>query len=197
MDQIEQNQEPRDRRPAPDDSFWVEEGRLLAGPYPGSQNREEAEAKISALLDVGVDSFVDLTEECETGPGGDPVVPYDGLMYEIARERGIPARYLRMPITDLGVPQQWHMEAMLDLIEVCTRDGGIVYVHCMGGVGRTGTVLGCRMIEAGTPPSEVLNVIAEKRAVKLRSDRLSPETDEQREFVINWKRTSTPVPGRS
>ena len=59
-------------RPLPGDSYWVIEGQMLAGPYPGAPTNEAARQKLEAFLDAGVTCFVDLTEEGE----GPPLHPY-------------------------------------------------------------------------------------------------------------------------
>jgi hypothetical protein len=173
--------------PLPGDSFWVEEGLLLAGPYAGAPTKAEATAKLEAFFDLGITTFIDLTEEGESSPEHGELRRYDTLLYQLSRNRGIEARYARMPIPDLGIPQIWHMEAMLRMVigEVEARHG--VYVHCLGGVGRTGTVLGCLAISRGTPPKEVPAKLADLRKATSRADRVSPETAEQRKFVANWK----------
>ena len=44
------------------ESYWVIEGRLLAGRYPGGKNAADAERRLGVLLDAGFDAFIDLTE---------------------------------------------------------------------------------------------------------------------------------------
>jgi hypothetical protein len=172
--------------PLPGDSFWVEEGLLLAGPYAGSPTEAEATAKLEAFLDLGITTFLDLTEEGESSPEHGELRRYDTLLYELARNRGIEARYARMPIPDLDIPEVWHMEAMLGLITSQMEQGHAVYVHCWGGVGRTGTVLGCLAVERGVPRGEVLEHLTQRRAGTQRAWREAPETDEQRDFVMSW-----------
>ena len=172
--------------PLPGDSFWVEEPLLLAGPYAGAPTKAEATAKLEAFLDLGITTFLDLTEEGESSPEHGELRRYDTLLYELARAHGIEARYLRMPIQDLGIPEVWHMEAMLGLITSQMEQGHGVYVHCWGGVGRTGTVLGCLAVERGVPRGVVLGDLARIRAGTQRAARESPETDDQREFVLGW-----------
>jgi protein tyrosine/serine phosphatase len=172
--------------PLPGDSFWVEEPLLLAGPYAGAPTKAEAAAKLEAFLDLGITTFLDLTEEGESSPEHGELRRYDTLLYELARNRGIEARYVRMPIPDLGVPEVWHMEAMLGLITSQMEQGHGVYVHCWGGVGRTGTVLGCLAVELGGARNMVLGRLAQLRADTHRTGRESPETDEQRELVVRW-----------
>ena len=78
------------------------------------------------------------------------------------------------------------MEAMLGLIASQMEQGHGVYVHCWGGVGRTGTVLGCLAVERGVPREVVLGDLAGLRAGTQRAGRDAPETDEQRDFVMTW-----------
>jgi hypothetical protein len=172
--------------PLPSDSFWVEEPLLLAGPYAGAPTKAEATEKLEAFLDLGITTFLDLTEEGESSPEHGELRRYDTLLYELARNRGIEARYARMPIPDLGIPEVWHMEAMLGLITSQMEQGHGVYVHCWGGVGRTGTVLGCLAVERGMAQEAVLEELAYLRSGTKRAGRISPETDEQRDFVLSW-----------
>jgi len=63
-------------------------------------------------------------------------------------------------------------------------------VHCWGGVGRTGTVVGCWLARHGIANGEeVLDHIARLRQGDLaRRDRPSPETDTQRALVRSWRK---------
>ena len=172
--------------PLPGDSFWVEEGLLLAGPYPGAILRAEAAAKIEAFLDVGITTFVDLTEAGEPSPTRIPLKPYNELLSEIATRRGITVRHVRMPIRDIDIPTTQEMEAILAFISATLAMRDPVYVHCCGGIGRTGTVVGCLGIENGVPPESVLDDLATLRAGTQRAPERSPETEEQRQFVREW-----------
>lgn len=176
--------------PLPGDAFSVIEGQLYAGPYPGSTHRDEAVRKVADLMNIGVTHFVDLTEQREKGRRGN-LYPYAPFLEEVAVARGITTpTHTRMSIPDLGVPALEQMNETLELIEGSLAGGETVYFHCWGGVGRTGTVLGCLLIERGTPHDEVFDVIAEMRSGTRRAHRQAPETEEQREFVLNW-----PAPG--
>ncbi len=175
---------PADPPDLPGDSFWVLEDRLLAGPYPGAPSKTEAKAKLAAFVDAGVTCFVDLTEEGE----GPPLQPYSALLRRVARERKTRVTHLRLPIRDINIPTSWQMRAILGAIRLALAEGETVYVHCWGGVGRTGTVVGCLLIEDGVPAAEVLTRLAEMRRHTQRAHRTSPETHEQRTFVENWNR---------
>jgi hypothetical protein len=179
-----------DRLAPPFDSFWVRPSRLLAGPYPGDYKDGSAERKLNAFLDAGVTCFIDLTEPAEAHPY-EPEVgelrPYDNVLRELARERGISAAYERMPIRDVSVPTRDEMREILTAIRTALRAGETVYVHCMGGVGRTGTVIGCLLVEDGVRPTEVVDELATLRRDTKRAHRISPETAQQRAFVRGWR----------
>jgi protein-tyrosine phosphatase len=165
------------------DSYWVIDGRLLAGEYPGAITDEEARSKLGAILDAGVRSFLDLTEAHE-------LRPYAPLLIELAEPRGIDVQYRRMSVVDLGVPSIGHMRAILRHIDDEIGAGRPVYVHCWGGIGRTGTVVGCWMIEhEHCGAAQVIERIADLR--RLTGDRAlaSPQMPEQVDFVVAWVRS--------
>lgn len=164
-------------------SYWVATGQILAGHYPGAGLESTARRKLTALLDAGIRSFVDLTQT------HDNLVPYDTLVRTLARERGHDVAYRRMAIRDLDVPTPEHMEAVLAHIDAEITDGRAVYVHCWGGIGRTGTVVGCWMVEKESRAARAaLDRIAHLRQGTPDVFTRSPETDEQRAFVERWER---------
>ena len=115
--------------------YWVEEGRLLAGEYPGHPSDDErVREKVAALLAAGVSLFVDLTHV------RDRMTPYEPVLHELSP---LAAR-LSAPIVDNDVPRSPNeMSRILDAIDAEIARGGLAYVHCWGGVGRTGTAVGC------------------------------------------------------
>jgi len=74
---------------------------------------------------------------------------------------------------------------VLDAIAGDLQIGKTVYVHCWGGIGRTGTVVGCHLVERGRTGQEALETIRALRS-SVPDLRLSPETKAQRQMVINW-----------
>ena len=173
----------------PGDSFWVIEGRLLAGPYPGAPSKTEARAKLEAFLDAGVTCFVDLTEEGE----GPPLHSYSRLLRHVAHKRKTRVTHLRLPIRDVDIPMSWQMRTILAAIRFAIAEGETVYLHCWGGVGRTGTVVGCLLVEDGVPVEQVLTRLADLRRHTQRAHRTSPETQDQKYFVENWNGQGTLV----
>jgi protein-tyrosine phosphatase len=118
-------------------AWWVQRERLLAGEYPGSPQEPQAREKIRCLLDAGIDSFVDLTED-------GVMTPYEQLLDEEAGKTGRPVpNYHRFAIPDVDVVSDEGYDKILAHIRNELDAGKGVYVHCWGGKGRTGTVIGC------------------------------------------------------
>ena len=180
---------PRVRGPIPN-SYRLLDGRLIAGEYPGDRHAGPAREKLGALLDSGVTCFLDLTEAHE-------LRPYDAILAEEAEARGVHARHVRLPIADVSVPRAPdQMRVILDTIDAELQANGKVYVHCWGGVGRTGTVVGCHLVRSGMSGDEALARVSElfKSMEKYPRRRRSPETDEQDAYVRSWK---DPAPNAS
>ena len=167
------------------DSYWIVEGRFLAGEYPGAADVATARPKLERFLDRGVNLFIDLTEQHE-------LVPYGGFVETLGSERGISVRHERFPIRDVWIPSDDEMVAILARIRSGIDGGHVCYVHCWGGVGRTGTVVGCWLVqENGMTANAALERIAEMREGTPDGWKRSPETVEQRAFVRKWaERTS-------
>ncbi|HTP39990.1 MAG TPA: hypothetical protein VMI92_10495, partial [Steroidobacteraceae bacterium] len=75
-------------------SYWVVDGRFLAGEYPTGKFGSDAKGaeRVRQLLAAGINLFIDLTEP-------DECTPYDELL---------PGNvdYLRSPIPDAQLPKQ-------------------------------------------------------------------------------------------
>jgi ADP-ribosylglycohydrolase len=68
------------------------------------------------------------------------------------------------------------------------RAGRLTYVHCRAGIGRTGTVVGCFLVERGLAGADALEALNRVWQQCGRSDSwpLVPETDDQSEYVRKW-----------
>ena len=165
-------------------SYWVIENRFLAGAYPGDSDPEELTAKVQALVAAGIRTFVNLMEEDETNRSGKPFAPYDGLVRQLCPE----AICRRHAIQDLSEPSPDEMGAILDAIDRSLAAKNPVYVHCWGGVGRTGTVVGCWLLRHRFATAEDFMRILDtlRRQDQMRRHRVSPETSGQQRFVRQW-----------
>lgn len=167
--------------PPTSSSYWVVSGLLLAGAYPGASDPDEHRRTIQDLVDAGIRTFVNLMEENETNQQGVPFVPYQDLAQQLCMD----VTCVRHPIRDLSVPDPSKMVSILDTIDATLRNGKPVYVHCWGGVGRTGTVIGCWLLRHKlAEPADYLGILMRLRQQdRERRNRMSPETAEQQRFV--------------
>lgn len=167
-----------------DGSYWVDSGGFLAGLYPGAFHAESARLRVEALLEAGVRCIVNLTEELEAG---DPR-SYEELFVSVANERGLDVRILSFPIPDMDVPSGDLMVRILDAIDGSIDDGQPVYVHCLAGLGRTGTVVGCWLSRHGIASGDaVMSEIASLRGDDGAYTWSSPVTQKQCDFVRGWE----------
>ncbi len=168
-------------------TYWVLDGVFLAGAYAGRPDPADHEARLSGLFDAGMRTFVNLMEEDETNNEGKAFVPYADVLQEIAMKAGESVACLRFPIVDRDITSQEHMVEILAAIDKSLKDGKPVYVHCFGGIGRTGTVVCCWLLRHGYATREnVFDVLQDLRQADTeRSWREAPENEKQRKFVLD------------
>src|SRR5262245_38078248 len=155
--------------------YWVVPGTLLAGEYPRNTDEQSSHAKIRALLHAGVTAFIDLTEAQE---GLYPYTAWIGT-----------ASHQRFPIRDGAIPASPDdKSAILDEIDGHMARRRLVYVHCWGGVGRTGVIIGCWLARHGLGGDAALTRLRELwRHCPKSVNRTSPETREQERYIMRWE----------
>ena len=169
-----------EERPIPE-SYWVEPNKLLAGEYPGLYTAESTRQRVDTLLEAGFNTFIDLTRPNET-------IPYFRILFEEAHIYEMEVEHHNFPIGDFGLPTPETMKSILDTIDASLQSGRKIYLHCWGGIGRTGTTVGCYLVRRGRTGEEALRQLAEwrKTVPKSQIHFHSPETNEQVEFIRNW-----------
>lgn len=151
-------------------------GIIYAGEYPGDKNGELAKHKIERMHHFGIRHFIDLTEEGE-------LRPYNHLLPS-------DTTYTRFPIVDCGAPKSVEsVQRLLLRIEELKKMDGYVYVHCWGGVGRTGTIIACYLSQnwKEVDLNHTLEVLRRNFSEMPKSAyRKTPETKEQIDFISQF-----------
>ena len=167
---------------------------IAAGEYPGGSTAGIARERLGIMIDAGIRSFLDLTQP------HDPLLPYDVMLSLEGRERNVETRYKRFGIQDMGVTDVVSMRRILDYVDGEVAAGRKVYIHCWGGVGRTGTTVGCYLVRHGQSCDEALETVATLFATMSwrktsRFPEGSPQTDVQRAMVRAWTEATTESDG--
>ena len=131
---------------------------------------------MAKLTNAEVAAFIDLTEENER------LTPYAAWTRQ--------AEHLRLGIRDVSIlSSRERTAATLDAVDESMETGELVYVHCWGGGRRTGLVIGCWLARHCGSGSKALERVAELWKIRPNSRRCreSPETEDQKNYVRNWR----------
>jgi protein-tyrosine phosphatase len=137
--------------------------------YPGRVYRGNLDQDLAALRVAGVVRLVLLVDNHELRRWGHREI--------VRKAAAIGVEVDRHPIPDGGTPPDEHaMDAILASISAARADGDVA-VACMGGVGRSGTVVACALVAAGWQPDEAIDRVRRVRHPT------AVETHEQEAFV--------------
>lgn len=161
-------------------SYWVTPGKFLAGEYPRTLDDDSSIVKLKLLVQAGVSSFIDLTEEDEG------LHPYSYLLQDAGLDK---SAHQRFSIPDVSVPDSINTTVnILDAIDENFSKNKLIYLHCWGGVGRTGTIVGCWLVRHGFIGQAALDKLRELWEQCPKSAyRESPETPDQIKYILAWK----------
>ena len=151
-------------------------GTVFAGEYPGDKYGEKAAEKLKHMHHFGVRHFIDLTEEGE-------LTAYNHLLPK-------DTTYTRFPIPDCGAPKSIEdVQRLLLRIEELKKMEGFIYLHCWGGVGRTGTIVACYLAQ-NREESNLEHTLGELRRhfseMPKSAYRKTPDTKEQVDFIARF-----------
>ena len=160
----------------------------MAGSIPVTPIPAEAQRKLAGLIRCGVGLVINLMDADEVNRNGEPFVDYRPLLEALARESARFIQCERLPIRDMDVPIVARCREILDTIDRPMRKGQIVYVHCWGGKGRTGTVIGCYLARHGLAVGDAaLKRLNELTKAAPFDFGYVPQTPAQCDFVRNWR----------
>ena len=145
-------------------------GRLLLHSMPG--RHESWDAFINQARRVSLDTIVCLTPEEEIERKSPP--------YAAARAaKQLPCGVENFVIPDLRAPTETEkkvFQAFVVNLANTLRAGKICLMHCAGGIGRTGTVATCLLLELG--------VDIHKAKYEVERAGSYPEVVEQEDFIV-------------
>lgn len=170
-------------------SLYPVQPALYAGEYPGHQDPSVARARLRELAALGIRTYVDLTTEEDRALG---LLPYDEHFEEFPN-RLLPERH-SFAIPDMGIPADPSvMRGVLDLLHAEIPAGRACYVHCWGGIGRTGTVIACWLRENGWDADAALAEVQRLYSLHMHPAKQaryprSPQQPAQIRYVKEWRR---------
>jgi len=130
----------------PDNFSWLIEGKLAGSAIPTSKK------EVEWMQEEGVKSIVTIREE-----------PLDeNWVDEI--------KYLHIHSNDMSVPEFDDLVYSVDFIHRRITNKEPVMVHCLAGLGRTGTILACYMIKyQKMSTQDAIDYVREKRHGSIQS----------------------------
>ena len=130
----------------PDNFSWLVDDKLAGSAIPTSKD------EINWLHEQGVKSIITIREE-----------PLDeNWVGEM--------KYLHVHSNDMGVPTFDDLKESVDFIHNRIEDNEPVMVHCLAGLGRTGTILACYLIKYEKMSAEdAIQHVREKRHGSIQS----------------------------
>jgi protein-tyrosine phosphatase len=144
-------------------------GRLFVMPRPHSGEIAEV---ADALEQRGVSELVCLL----------PLAELSELGLEREREAcdacGI--AFTHFPIVDFGLPEAAPFARLAGRLAADLRQGRSIVIHCRAGIGRTGMLACCVLVELGHEADDALRMVARARGVRV------PDTAEQRSFITDY-----------
>ena len=130
----------------PDNFSWLIEGKLAGSAIPTSTD------EVEWAIEQGVKSIVTVKEE-----------PLDDTWIK-------DVNYLHVHSNDMGVPTFDDLKESVDFIHNRIEDNEPVMVHCLAGLGRTGTILACYLIKYEKMSAEdAIQHVREKRHGSIQS----------------------------
>jgi len=143
----------------PFDCDWMIEGRLCAMSWP-------TEWRLRILKEQGFTEVISVVDE-------------DGSeIREACQLLGM--KWLCYPVRDMTAPGLDQMRDFVAEVEAELERGGKVAVHCVGGVGRTGTMVAAYLVASGSTPEEAIAEVRRRR-------RGSIQTAEQERSVHRFR----------
>jgi len=150
--------------------FPLKNSFIALSPLPGKVDIESDLRMIEANEITNVVTLVSKEELTHYGVP-DLITRFEGLNIEV----------LHSPIVDYGLPSTEQMQAILTWVHKKVKAKENILIHCVGGLGRSGTVMAiyakAHLGKTGEDAIQYVRSIRGQGAI---------ETTEQQNFVIGW-----------
>jgi len=140
------------------DFSWIIEGEIAGMSQPGLLDHIEED--LLWLKTKGIKTIITLTE--------DPLDPSKVIEFE----------YHHIPVPNFCAPTLNQFELFKKIYQTAAKP---IAIHCLGGVGRTGTMLSAALVIDGSSASEAINEVRKKRPGSI-------ETEEQEMSVFRLEK---------
>ena len=130
----------------PDNFSWLLENKLAGSAIPTSTD------EIQWIIEQGIKSIVTVREE-----------PLDDQWIK-------DVKYLHIMSNDMSVPEFADLVSAIDFIHRRITNDEPVMVHCLAGMGRTGTILACYLVKhQKMSADEAIQKVREERSGSIQS----------------------------
>jgi protein-tyrosine phosphatase/nicotinamidase-related amidase len=154
------------------------EGRLGLTLCPGRKDRgRDLGEDLARIRGLGVKRLVGLLTEEELEWAGVPHIR------EAAEKAGL--HYRLLPVPDQGAPGSEEAKTLSREINEALDAGEDVVIHCVGGLGRTGTVAACVAVDRGKSAEEAIRLVRAARGPR------AVESEAQERFVGEYAKART------
>lgn len=103
------------------------------------------------------------------------------LQNEAREVQGQGLGFSSFPIPDLQVPRsEANLAEALKNVTANLSAGRNVLIHCRQGIGRTGIIASCLLVQSGMSPGAAVELVSAARGMSV------PETPEQREWIERY-----------
>ena len=136
-------------------------GKCHASQFGNYQWQRDLDADIQAIKHWGADIWLNLMEDEDLiSVGIDP-----DYFLESIEDAGM--QYVRFPIVDGSVPDEasnliWKSQLSPMLINEL-KNGRKLFIHCRGGLGRTGLIAAKLLVELGLEPEQAISITRQVR----------------------------------
>ena len=153
-------------------------GKKESGALSGDWNRD-LDADLRLISNWGAIALVSLMETEEMDWYGVADLPFRAVQHGLV--------HYHLPIPDMHIPGREFEEKWQDSGEKLRNQllsGESIVIHCLGGLGRTGTIAGRLLVELGTDPDTAIRRIRAARPGTIQTIRQETYVRNCRQIVI-------------